>query len=99
MEPPGGRAATFKPTVTIADPPTTFAWLGRLGIPGLFDGRHRFDLEPGPNGGTLLRHRESFSGILVPFLRSSLDGATREGFEQMNQALKARAESTIDSTP
>lgn len=96
LQPPGGRAQTFKPTVTVADEPKTFEWLGRLGLPGIFDGRHRFDLEPTAEGGTRLVHAEYFNGLLVPFLRSMLDSKTRQGFELMNEALKARAESPIE---
>ena len=91
MEPPGGRAMTFRPTVTVVEPARTFEWLGRLGLPGVFDGRHRFDLAP-EDGGTHLTHTESFRGVMVPLLRRSLDAPTRAGFEAMNTALKARAE-------
>ncbi|MEL7157160.1 MAG: SRPBCC domain-containing protein [Actinomycetota bacterium] len=96
LQPPGGKAQTFKPTVTVVSPPSTFEWLGRLGLPGIFDGRHRFDLTPTADGGTHLVHQEFFSGLLVPLLRSALDGRTRHGFELMNQALKARAESSVE---
>ena len=96
LQPPGGRAQTFKPTVTVVEPGRTFEWLGRLGLPGIFDGRHRFDLESTADGGTRLVHRESFSGLLVPFMRRMLDTTTREGFELMNQALKARVESSAE---
>lgn len=96
LQPPGGKAVTFKPTVTVVDPGRTFEWLGRLGLPKVFDGRHRFDLEPTPDGGTRLVHQEFFNGLLVPFLRSMLDTKTLEGFELMNEALKARAESNVE---
>lgn len=96
FQPPGARAQTFKPTVTVVEPPATFEWLGRFGLPGLFDGRHRFDLEPTADGGTRLLHREFFSGLLVRLLRSSLDTKTKQGFELMNQAIKARAESSVE---
>ncbi|MEM7275424.1 MAG: SRPBCC domain-containing protein [Actinomycetota bacterium] len=99
IKPPGGRAQTFRPIVTVAEPAVTFEWLGRLGIPGLFDGRHRFDLEPTAGGGTRLVHREFFGGLLVRFLRSSLDTRVRQGFDAMNQALKDRAESTVQVEP
>lgn len=92
MQPPGGRAMTFKPTVTEVRPGKAFEWLGRTGIPGLFDGRHRFELEATESGGTTLVHGEEFTGILVPLLRSGLDTSTKAGFEAMNEALKARAE-------
>lgn len=91
LEPPGGRAMTFKPTVTAAERPRVFEWLGRLGVPGVFDGRHRFELVP-TDDGTRLIHTEHFSGVLVPFMKRSLDTHTRAGFEAMNTALKERVE-------
>lgn len=94
MQQPGGSAMTFKPTVTEATAPETFEWLGRLVFPGLFDGRHRFELVPTPSG-TRLTHSEDFSGVLVPLLRKSLDTRTRLGFEAMNQALKTRVETAV----
>ncbi len=51
----------------------------------------RLRLEP-TAGGTRLVHSERLTGILVPFLRKSLDTQTFAGFEAMNAALKARAE-------
>lgn len=93
LHPPGGRPMTFRPTVTTAEPPRRFEWLGHLVVPGLFDGRHRFDLEPSATG-TRLTQSEDFTGLLVPVLRRALDGPTRAGFEAMNAALKARAETT-----
>jgi hypothetical protein len=94
MQPPGGKAMTFKPTVTEVDVDQTFEWLGRFGLPGVFDGRHRFELSPTPEGGTRVVHREEFSGVLVRFMRKSLDTQTKRGFEEMNTALKIRAEDT-----
>ncbi len=95
LQPPGGKAMTFTPTVTEVTHAKSFEWLGHLGVPGLFDGRHRFELEPTPSGATRLTHSEQFSGILVRPLRKSLDGKTLQGFEAMNKALKARAEAPI----
>lgn len=89
---PGRRAMTFRPTVTEVDPPRTFEWLGRLLVPGLFDGRHRFELRSTPTGGTVLVHSEQFDGVLVRLQRSMVDTTTREGFVAMNEALRARAE-------
>ena len=93
LQPPGGKAMTFRPTVTEFEPGATFEWLGRAGLPRIFDGRHRFELRATPSGGTAVAHTEQFHGVLVPFMRSSLDTRTKAGFEAMNAALKARAES------
>lgn len=92
MQPPGGKAMTFKPTVTEVNAGETFEWLGRLGLPGVFDGRHRFDLSPTADGGTRVVHSEQFKGVLVRFMRKSLDTRTKQGFEVMNTALKTRVE-------
>jgi hypothetical protein len=91
LEPPGGRPMTFKPEVTVVEDKQRLEWIGRLGLPGVFDGRHRFTIAPSPTG-TTLSQSESFDGVLVRFLRTSLDTQTRSGFEAMNVALKARAE-------
>ena len=92
MQPPGGRAITFKPIVTVVEPPATFEWLGHLGLPGIVDGRHRFELTPSKDGGTFVSHSEQFDGVLVRFMRSSLDTETMAGLVVMNDALKARVE-------
>lgn len=91
LQPPGGKALTFKPTVTEVDEGRVLEWLGRLGLPGVFDGRHRFELVP-QGAGTRLVQTETFTGILVPLLSKSLDTATIAGFRAMNAALKTRAE-------
>ncbi len=92
LQPPGGRAMTIKPAVTVVEPTQTFEWLGHFGVPGVFDGRHRFDLTTTPSGGAQLVQSEQFNGVLVRFMRKMLDNQTRDGFEAMNSALKARAE-------
>ena len=86
-----GRVHVFKPVVLQATPPTRLRWLGRFGIPGLFDGEHDFELEP-QDDSTLLHQRETFQGYLVPLLWRTVEPATRAGFEAMNRALKARVE-------
>jgi hypothetical protein len=83
---------TFRPTVMTAIEGRELSWLGRLLAPGLFDGEHRFTIEPIGDGRVRLRQSELFSGILVSMFRPSLERGTRRGFEEMNQALKARAE-------
>ena len=81
---------TFRPRVTVVEPGVALEWFGRFALPGLFSGRHRFDLSPTADG-TRLVHSEAFRGGLVPILRASLDGPTQRGFVAMNQALAVRA--------
>jgi hypothetical protein len=88
VAPPGGKAMTFHPTVTEVDAPHRLAWVGHLGIHGLFDGAHTFTLTPTPDGHTQLEQSENFSGALVWMSRGLL-GKTQAGFEAMHDALSA----------
>lgn len=91
IEPPGSLSATVRPEVQVVRPPHQLAWLGKLFVPHLFDGRHEFRLVPLADGErTRFVQRETFGGLLVPIL---LDGeAVRRGFEAMNERLAERAE-------
>ncbi len=91
VQPPGGRAMTFRPTVRVLEPARRLEWLGRAGVPGLVDGRHTFELEPLAGGGCRFTHSESFSGVLVPLMAGTLQ-RTEAGFVAMNQALRERCE-------
>jgi len=92
IQPSGAKGMTFRPCVLVADAGRELRWLGRLLVPGIFDGEHSFVIQPLAGGKVLLRQSELFSGVLVPLFRGSLDRDTKRGFEEMNLALKARAE-------
>jgi hypothetical protein len=92
MQPVGGRAVTLKPTVLQATPDQQLRWLGRVLAPGIFDAEHTFTIEQLGDGQVRLVQREQFRGLLVPVMGRSLDRHTLPAFEQMNQALKRRAE-------
>jgi hypothetical protein len=96
MQPEGGRAMRFRPTVLTAEPGRELRWRGRLVAPGVFDGEHRFAIEPAAGGSRLL-HEERFTGVLVPFLARGLRSGTLPGFERMNEALKERVEARAAS--
>ena len=92
IEPPKAKPMTFKPTVLAVEPERELRWLGKFVLPGLVDGDHILRIEPLAEGRSRFIQTEGFSGLLVRPLRSML-GKTELGFEQMNAALKARAES------
>ena len=94
LEPPGGRGMTFKPKVLNVDPNRKLQWLGHLLVPGLFDGEHSFTIQPLEENRVRFVQREAFKGLLVPLFARSLKTNTHRGFEEMNRALKARAEAT-----
>src|SRR5215470_17197165 len=93
IQSPGSSGMPFRPEVLACEPKREFRWKGRLWMAGLFDGEHYFRLEP-KSGGVLFAQGEAFSGLLVPLFRRALDGATRQGFVLMNEALRREAEST-----
>ena len=82
----------FRPTVLAVLPERELRWLGRLRLPGVFDGEHRFRLEENGEGRMRFLQDGCFQGILVVPLWRRLAPAIREGFERMNRALKVRAE-------
>ena len=93
IEPPGARAMTFKPTVRTVAVNRELRWLGRLLVPGVFDGEHSLRIEPLEVGRSRFVQSERFSGLLVGLVKGTLT-KTEAGFERMNAALKARAEQT-----
>ena len=79
----------MRPTVLAATPSQELRWLGHLGIPGLFDGEHRFRIEPLGTDRVRFVQDERFTGLLAPLVLRFIARRTRQGFEAMNQALKA----------
>jgi hypothetical protein len=90
LVPAQGRAMTFRPRVLAVQPGVLLRWLGRLIVPGLFDGTHQFALED-MGGDTRLTQSETFTGVLVPFTGTTIS-RTEGDFRALNQALKQRAE-------
>ena len=75
------------------EPGKEIRWVGRVLVPGLFDGEHYFKIEPLEDGKVRFIQGEKFTGVLVPFMSGLIDSA-KIGFEEMNVALKERAETT-----
>jgi hypothetical protein len=98
LEPPGGRGITLRPTVLNVEPNRELRWLGHVLVPGLFDGEHHLTIQPLAENRVRFVQREAFRGLLVPLLARSLDNSTRRGFEEMNRALKERAEAPPTDT-
>lgn len=88
MRPRSGSERTFRPVILRAEPDRELRWLGKLGLPRLFDGEHYFLLNPSPEG-TRLVQGERFRGLALWIIDPE---QFRADFEAMNQALKDRAE-------
>lgn len=94
IEPPGGRAMALRPVVQASEHARRFGWLGRLGVREIFDGAHEFVIEPDGEHGCRFVQRETFRGLLVPFVGGVL-ARTADGFDAMNHALQQRAELVV----
>jgi len=88
---PRRKPQVMKPTLMSVTPGVGFEWLGRVGMPGILDGRHRFVVEPLGADRCRLVHHERLSGMLVPMFRSMLTVNTPEAFVALNQALAREA--------
>lgn len=91
--PEAGRVPTFRPVVVRVDPGRELRWLGHLLVRGLFDGEHRFEIEPLDDDRSRLVQSERFAGLLVRPITALVGRETERGFRATNEALKARAES------
>ena len=98
LEPPDSRGITLRPTVLRAEPNRLLRWVGHLMVPGIFDGEHSLVIEPLEGNRVRFVQHEAFKGVLVRPLARSLDKSTLRGFEEMNGALKERAEVPPNST-
>ena len=93
LQPPGARGITLHPQVVSAIPGQELKWLGHLLLPGIFDGEHHLVIREKTADTVTFVQEEAFKGVLVPFTGKML-GKTQQGFVQMNEALKDRAEAT-----
>lgn len=86
---PNQGISNFKPTIVTCKPNQKLEWLGRLFLPGIFDGKHSFEIVKNQDGTSTFKHQETFTGILVWILNLN---NVKLGFELMNQKIKELAE-------
>ena len=89
--PPGRTAITFQATILAAAREWELRWRSRRIVPGFFDSEHSFQIRT--HGGSCRFHQsERFTGIMVTAVGDDVFDAMQQGFEEMNAALKLRAE-------
>ena len=96
---PGKKGMKFRPRILTVEPGKELRWIGRLGIPGIFDGEHIFSIEPLGEDKIRFVQKEKFTGLLSSLLLRSIASSTKQGFKGMNEALKSRAEKTKKELP
>ncbi len=78
----------FRPRLLVVRPDRELRWFGRIILPGLLDAEHYFLLRP-VGGSTLMTQGEHLSGVALWIFDT---GRLRSHFDEMNAALKTRAE-------
>jgi hypothetical protein len=86
----GHRTMKMRPTVLAAEPGRELRWIGHLLMPGIFDGEHRFEIHADGLDRVRFVQGERFKGVLVPFLRKTIEVDTVQTFGAVNAALAAR---------
>lgn len=79
-------------TVIKVVPNQELCWTYHVILPILFRGEHRFRIEPIGNNCVRFIDREIFNGLLVFSQARQIETDSKQGFEDMDRALKARAE-------
>jgi hypothetical protein len=93
MDISGSREMNLKTRVSTAQAGREFGWSGRVLLPGIFDAEHVFIIEPIEEKSVRFVQREQFTGMLAPLILRRMEEGLRQSFNDMNQALKERAES------
>ena len=92
MPDPRGGTMILTPTVLVAERDRELRWFGRS-EGDVFNGEHRFRIDPIENNNKVhFTQSEKFTGSMVASLEAWLDTAIKQNFEDMNRALKQRAE-------
>ncbi len=84
----GSDRTVFRPRLLVVRPDRELRWLGRIMLPGVLDAEHYFLLRS-TGSGTLMTQGERLRGVALWFFDA---GGLRPRFDEMNAALKARAE-------
>lgn len=92
--PPNGKAMNFRPRIVHVQGGRELRWVGRVLVPGVFDGYHSFRLAE-TGSGVRFYHCQRFTGLAAPFLSATEMDSIRQGFDAMNEALRLRAETAL----
>jgi hypothetical protein len=88
----GSKEMTLHCIVIKVEPNKELCWKYHVILPVLFQGEHSFIIEQVEGNKIRFIDREIFNGLLVSTQAKDIDTNSRQGFEAMDKALKARAE-------
>jgi hypothetical protein len=92
IESPSGKKRNYSPRITKVEEGRELRWVGKSSLPGFLNAEHIFTIEELQPGRVRFIQREVFDGLLTRLFGKSVDTDVRQGFQDMNGALKKRAE-------
>jgi hypothetical protein len=92
IETPSGKNRKYSPRITKVEEGRELRWSGKSSLPGFLNAEHIFIIEEVRPERVRFIQREMFNGLLTRIFGKDVDIDIRQGFEDMNDALKKRAE-------
>ncbi len=92
IETPSGKSRKYSPRITKVEEGRELRWFGKSSLPGFLNAEHIFTIEELQPKRVRFIQREVFDGLLTRLFGKGLDTDVRQGFQDMNDALKKRAE-------
>ena len=94
IETPSGKNRKYSPRITKVEEGRELRWFGKSSLPGFLNAEHIFTIEELQTESVRFIQREVFDGLLTRLFGKGLDTDVMQGFQDMNDALKKRAERT-----
>jgi hypothetical protein len=94
IETPSGKNRKYSPRITKVEEGRELRWFGKSSLPGFLNAEHIFTIEELQPERVRFIQSELFDGLLTRVFGKGVDTDIRQGFQDMNDALKKRAERT-----
>ena len=92
IETPSGKKRKYSPKVTKVEEGRELRWFGKSSLPGFLNAEHIFIIDELQPQRVKFIQREVFDGLLAGFFGKGMDSDVKQGFDDMNYALKKHAE-------
>jgi hypothetical protein len=92
IETPSGKKRRYSPRITKVEEGRELRWFGKSSLPGFLNAEHIFTIEELQPNHVRFIQREVFDGLMTRLFGKGFDKEIRQGFNEMNDALKKRAE-------
>ena len=92
IETPSGKKRRYSPRITKVEEGRELRWFGKSSLPGFLNAEHIFTIEELQPNHVRFVQREVFDGLMTRLFGKGFDKEIRQGFNEMNNALKKRAE-------